>query len=59
MTTQICDRCGEPKPLTYRVRSDILDMRVCWDCGITAKTVKRQAADSHIEVTLLKLKKAD
>ena len=37
MLTKSCDACHEYKQLTHRVRSDILDMTVCYECGIRAE----------------------
>jgi hypothetical protein len=37
---QECRRCGEPRPLTHRVRSCILDMLVCEPCGEIAEAFR-------------------
>jgi Zn ribbon nucleic-acid-binding protein len=34
--TYLCPRC-ESEPLFFRVRSEILDVKVCVECGLKAK----------------------
>jgi hypothetical protein len=39
-TVSECRRCGEPRPLTHRVTSCILDMLVCEPCGMIAEAFR-------------------
>ena len=32
-----CQRCNEPGPAPWRIKSDILDMMVCTDCAVKAR----------------------
>lgn len=36
MEIRPCDRCGKTRILTARVKSDILNMAVCSECGVLA-----------------------
>lgn len=31
-----CQRCGEPNQVTHKVRSEILDLKVCTPCALEA-----------------------
>lgn len=32
-----CQRCNDPGPAPWRIKSDILDMMVCTDCAVIAR----------------------
>jgi hypothetical protein len=34
-----CERCYEVKPLTHRIKSEILSLEVCYACGSDAEQV--------------------
>lgn len=44
MLTKPCDQCGEYRQLTHRIKSDILDMTVCYPCGVHAELVQEHAS---------------
>ena len=41
-----CARCLEEKPLPYRVRSEILDIMVCAQCGIEAYELSQSQGEA-------------
>ncbi len=49
-----CDQCGQYAALTHRIKSEVLNMLVCYDCGMKAEEV--QSADGRLgemRITLL------
>lgn len=40
MNTKPCDQCGEYKQLTHRIRSDIMNLAVCYSCGVNAELLQ-------------------
>ena len=52
----ICPRCDEEHPvLTHRVKSEILNLTVCPECGIEAELINARMGknDGHMKITLL------
>ena len=51
----ICPRCYEEAPaLTHRVKSEILNLTVCPDCGVEAELINRgMGANGHMTITLV------
>jgi hypothetical protein len=35
-----CDHCHEFRQLTHRIKSDVLNMTVCYKCGVEAEIVQ-------------------
>ncbi len=40
MSIKPCAQCGEYKQLTHRIKSQILNMEVCYPCGVHAEIVQ-------------------
>jgi hypothetical protein len=52
-----CEHCSNQRLLVARVKSELLDMKVCAECAIAAVKLQRQyactAAEGELEIMLL------
>lgn len=52
---KLCASCLEPKQLTHRVTSDILNMRVCYECALRAHISQlcREPGVGHMTIVMV------
>ncbi len=47
-----CERCGEHRPLTHKVISELYTIAVCTECAVTARRLESTQDDTgkiHVE----------
>lgn len=50
MNIATCHQCGKTRELTHKITSEIINMTVCYECGIQAELVQHKA--EHAEQAL-------
>lgn len=51
-----CDHCGEIRLITHRIRSEIIKMDVCYQCGLEAERIRQTpGGDGELTIQLIDL----
>lgn len=52
MKLQNCDQCQNVRQITHRIKSDILRIEVCYECGVKAEIIQRYGRQNPGAMTI-------